>query len=479
MTVSESAGQVITFYSYKGGTGRSMALANVACLLAKRANGKRILAIDWDLEAPGLHRFLESHLQPEVLYGVSRHSPPGLIDLFRLVRRITMREKYDKGDDRFIESIQRQIEDLPIERYVQRTKLQNLDLMCAGKFDDRYPKRVNTFDWDRLYKRVPWLMSFIAKLLMNQYEYVLIDSRTGITDTSGICTTLIPEKLVVVFTPNRQSLFGALELVKQATSYRRQSDDLRRLLVYPLPSRIETSEPERRNEWRFGDQGHHIEGYQRSFEKLFEWVYDLPGCSLEDYFDKVQIQHVPRYSYGEEIAVLVEGGKDRLSLRNSYEVFADRLVSELAPWESTEFHSCAILYSVEDAEFAKKIHTSLRARGVRCSLFPESAKATEPSADRIDSAISGYDKTLFIFSPKTNLNLLLFDIEVAREAERGRREAVMLPILLDWDIPNAQLPLGEIPELGTAIKSSTWRDAKSFENIISEIVVALTIDRRF
>ena len=47
-------GQTITYYSYKGGVGRSMALVNIACLAAKE--GKKILLIDCDLEAPGLHR---------------------------------------------------------------------------------------------------------------------------------------------------------------------------------------------------------------------------------------------------------------------------------------------------------------------------------------------------------------------------------------------------------------------------------------
>src|SRR5262245_49468046 len=53
-------GQILTFYSYKGGSGRSMALANVAWILA--ANGKRVLMIDWDLEAPGLHRYFHPFL---------------------------------------------------------------------------------------------------------------------------------------------------------------------------------------------------------------------------------------------------------------------------------------------------------------------------------------------------------------------------------------------------------------------------------
>ena len=48
-------GNIITFYSYKGGTGRSMALANVSYLLASW--GYKVLLVDWDLEAPGLHNF--------------------------------------------------------------------------------------------------------------------------------------------------------------------------------------------------------------------------------------------------------------------------------------------------------------------------------------------------------------------------------------------------------------------------------------
>ena len=46
---------IYTFYSYKGGVGRSMALANVAeCFYLQ---GLKVLMIDWDLEAPGLEAF--------------------------------------------------------------------------------------------------------------------------------------------------------------------------------------------------------------------------------------------------------------------------------------------------------------------------------------------------------------------------------------------------------------------------------------
>ncbi|MXW35498.1 MAG: ParA family protein, partial [Chloroflexi bacterium] len=46
---------VTTFYSLKGGVGRTMALVNTAVELVRR--GRRVLAVDFDLEAPGLDTF--------------------------------------------------------------------------------------------------------------------------------------------------------------------------------------------------------------------------------------------------------------------------------------------------------------------------------------------------------------------------------------------------------------------------------------
>lgn len=67
-------GQIVTFYSFKGGTGRTMALANTAWILA--ANGYRVLVVDWDLESPGLHRFYRPFLHDGMLRGAG-----GVIDM--------------------------------------------------------------------------------------------------------------------------------------------------------------------------------------------------------------------------------------------------------------------------------------------------------------------------------------------------------------------------------------------------------------
>src|SRR5262249_23112764 len=67
-------GTIGTFYSYKGGTGRSMAVAHVRLLLGSA--GARVRVVDWDLEAPGLRRFFH-----RLLLDADLRSSRGLMDL--------------------------------------------------------------------------------------------------------------------------------------------------------------------------------------------------------------------------------------------------------------------------------------------------------------------------------------------------------------------------------------------------------------
>src|SRR5688572_18360538 len=66
---------IATFYSFKGGVGRSMAMANVGEILANW--GYRVILCDWDLEAPGLERYLLE--QPEELKHA--RASRGIVDL--------------------------------------------------------------------------------------------------------------------------------------------------------------------------------------------------------------------------------------------------------------------------------------------------------------------------------------------------------------------------------------------------------------
>src|ERR1700679_3895730 len=60
--------RTVTFYSYKGGVGRTLTLANVAASL--RLQGKNVVAVDLDLEAPGLYYKLNPHPERPVKQGL-------------------------------------------------------------------------------------------------------------------------------------------------------------------------------------------------------------------------------------------------------------------------------------------------------------------------------------------------------------------------------------------------------------------------
>ena len=234
---------------------------------------------------------------------------------------------------------------MDLDRYLLPTNFQGLSLMKAGSLKEDYPRQVSGFDWDELFHSTVGLFAGVADFLRTRFDYVLLDSRTGITDTSGICTMLLPDKLVVVFTPNQQSLNGIENLVRKAVAYRKGSPDGRSLTVFPLPSRVEMARPQLLEAWRKGTASSpttnsplpaEMQGYQIVFEQLFAQIYARPEISLDDYFTEVMLQHVPDYAYGEPVAVVLETSDSRISLSRSYAAFRDRLIELDVPWASLQ-----------------------------------------------------------------------------------------------------------------------------------------------
>jgi MinD-like ATPase involved in chromosome partitioning or flagellar assembly len=217
------AGTIITFYSYKGGTGRTMAIANIAWILA--SNGYRVLLIDWDLESPGLHRYLRPFLaDPELI------RTPGLIDFLVDAR--------SSGADL-----------PPLEKYTVGVNWTfgrggSIDFVPSGRQDKHYSQRANSFNWGTFYEgsRGGDLLGNMRRILRANYDYALIDSPSGVGETSGVCTVQLPDLLVVLFTLNRQSIQGAAAVAASIQASR--GDDLR---IFPVPTRIETAEAEKRD----------------------------------------------------------------------------------------------------------------------------------------------------------------------------------------------------------------------------------------
>jgi MinD-like ATPase involved in chromosome partitioning or flagellar assembly len=262
-------GSVFTFYSYKGGVGRSFSLANIAVLLARW--GHRVLCLDWDLEAPGLSDYFRSRLPGKPRGGV--------VDLVA-----------DFRAGRFA----------PEAHVLRLTEAGALDFMAAGREEDAYVGQVQEIDWDRLYDEgFGEYLERCREQWTNDYDFVLIDSRTGISDIGGICTAHLPDHLVVLFTANRQSIRGAMDLARRADAARNLLPfDRSRLTVLPVLSRFDNREEYDRSEaWRTIVVAETAELYRAWLDQ---------GVAPETMSRHLTLPYVSYWSFGEQLPVLSE-----------------------------------------------------------------------------------------------------------------------------------------------------------------------------
>ncbi len=318
---SKPIGKIVTFYSFKGGSGRSMALANLAVLFSKQNGGKKVLMIDWDLEAPGLHEFFKGNVDETDL-----REKEGVIELFELAKQ----ELPDNFND---DSVSRKKAITLIEKYFDKNLIrletsEYLELLQAGKPDPEYAASVQKFDWRGFFDTRFDFFSALVEFFKSRWDYILIDSRTGLTDTGGICTSILPEALITVFTPTRQGL-KVTDMIDRAVTYRKGSGDMRPLVVYPLVSRVDASEEDRNREWK--------EIYTPLFQNLFIRLYELPKCDLRRYFGKVEIHYVRKFAYGEQVSVLEPYDlQNRFELPARYNELAQTIIGNYLPWDAPD-----------------------------------------------------------------------------------------------------------------------------------------------
>lgn len=314
-------GEILTFYSYKGGTGRTMAVVNLAVLAAEQ--NKRVLVIDFDLEAPGLHRYL-----PPVDDALVQE-PEGVLDLFaalfhRLHARFPQPSDYHPDHaptQQAMRSVLRKL--LGSSRFGYRSKAARaevpwtIDVLHAGVLDASYGDRTRQMDWSALYQRFSEVFEQLREEWRARYDLVLIDSRTGIADIASLSTVVLPDKLVLVFTPNRQSMEGVVSFGAQSVKLAAALPVSRELPLFPLMSRVEPAESLLQEEW------------MKRAAKVF-----APLCAPEDredlmlrYFQQVHIPHNSFLAYGERTAVLESSAEIFGSPAQAFRAFAECLTS--------------------------------------------------------------------------------------------------------------------------------------------------------
>ena len=274
-------GLVYTFYSYKGGVGRSMALANVGAVIA--IEGQRVLLVDWDLEAPGLEAYF--HSAAAKLKGDPTQTP-GVIDLLEA-----------RAEGKTLSWC-----DCVLSANVLG---HSLDIISAGRRSDDYRRRVQQLDWETLYRehRIGNYVNALREEWRAEYDCILVDSRTGITDIGDLCTVLLPDVLILFFVTNRQNVEGVKAAMDRAVRARAKLPVNRnKLLAVPVPARDDRKqEYDKSLEW------------QQIFAAEFSGLYQewLPqNVKPFDALNHVFIPYVSKWSFGERIPV-IENERER------------------------------------------------------------------------------------------------------------------------------------------------------------------------
>jgi tetratricopeptide (TPR) repeat protein/MinD-like ATPase involved in chromosome partitioning or flagellar assembly len=271
--------RIITFYSYKGGVGRTFALANIAVLLAKR--GKRVLLMDWDLEAPGLHRYFKPYLE---------HTFLGRDGLVHLLGNAEANSQ------------------VSWQSYITKVAIpdcKQIHLIASGDQAPDYVERVRNFSWSIFFEKNAGgdLLNRWRNEWKEHYDFVLVDSRTGITDTGGVCTIYLPDILVLVFSANNQSFERGVQVASGVQQARRNLAVPRPpLAVLPLPGRFDGR-----------DEVDEAQFWLNRFAEELKPFYDdwLPkGLKPRQILELTKVPYVTKFSFGEPLPVITQGTTD-------------------------------------------------------------------------------------------------------------------------------------------------------------------------
>ncbi|MEE1833370.1 FxSxx-COOH system tetratricopeptide repeat protein [Streptomyces sp. SP17KL33] len=402
-TEAQDAGRIVTFYSYKGGTGRTMALVNVGWIMA--SNGKRVLLVDWDLEAPGLHRYLRPFLLDPKL-----RDTDGLINMVNSFVGQVIRpgEPLEPGAGTTVMSDDELRSHARLGPRTTGLDLRfpgggRLDFLPAGRMSPSYSADVTSFNWRAFYERLGGgsFLQVLREEMKASYDYVLIDSRTGVSDISGICTTVMPDVLVDGFVLNHQSIEGGLDVAQSVASEVRHP-----VRILPVPMRVEDGEQELL-EW-----GRDLA--RAEFGPFLSWL----GESEQDqYWGEVEVPYKKYYAYAEIPATVRDRPSQPGNLLAAFERLTswitDGRVRSLAPHPEderqrmraayldprTSWPRIHVSYASADRMWAEWIAARLEVIGYQVSLH-STAEPDAGTLPEVAPVLKGRGRMLALLSPE-------------------------------------------------------------------------------
>lgn len=188
--------KTITFFSYKGGVGRTLAATNFAVYLAKL--GLKVVILDFDLDAPGVDSKFPGFKLPE--------GHLGLIDYILKFQR-------DGSPPGPINEI---LFDVPISSPRRDCVV---GLIPAGDYlATDYCAKLNELHWAEVFsdeRGVAFFQRFLDRI-KNEVspEVLVVDSRTGFGEISGLCTQQLADETVILSSLASESVKMTRHLAK-------------------------------------------------------------------------------------------------------------------------------------------------------------------------------------------------------------------------------------------------------------------------
>lgn len=306
---------ILTFYSYKGGVGRSMALANLGDALARQ--GLRVLMIDFDLEAPGLEQFFPINYR-------QFRSHAGLLDLLLSYKQAMSQASGGASEQAAFRKLK---ENFIVPVYDQLPSGGRLDLMPAGQRGDeeqlaRYALNLRTFDWQDFYFNwagelfFDWMRQTVSSL----YDLVLVDSRTGVTEMGGVCAYQLADTIAMFCASNYQNLQGTLSVIQNFFSKRVQTlRHNRPLQLLVVPSRVEQRDTPLLKDFH--------ERFEDAYKTFTPEALNRVGLSFWD----LMIPYEPHYSFQEQVIASRSTMNNEPQVSTAYQRMLEAIIAVAEP----------------------------------------------------------------------------------------------------------------------------------------------------
>lgn len=201
---------IVSFFSFKGGVGRTSSLVATALTLAR--NGHRVAIVDLDLEAPGLATIFS----PDNSNNPNNPNNPGVID-YLLEKKIQEQDWKLRTHLKVISEVD-----------LLGDAGQSIQLLPAGTVDDNYLEKLARLDFQNLVNsELKDTMVEMLKELNNQEEtnqeeteldFILMDARAGFHDIGGLAIAKLSHAAVIFGTQSRQSWAGLTHVIRHLAS---------------------------------------------------------------------------------------------------------------------------------------------------------------------------------------------------------------------------------------------------------------------